>query len=42
MSFDSYDTILDYGRGEEISAKGRELMAAALDSWENDCSENIR
>jgi len=42
MSFDSYDTILDYGRGEEISAKGRELMAAALDSWENNCSENIR
>lgn len=39
MSFDSYDTILDYGRGEEISAKGRELMASALDSWEKESSE---
>ena len=34
MSFDSYGTIMDYRRGEEISEKGRKLMADALDKWE--------
>lgn len=34
MSFDSYSTITDYAKGEEISEKGRQLMAAALDKYE--------
>ena len=35
MNFDSYGTIMDYGRGEEISEKGRKIMADALDKWES-------
>lgn len=34
MSFDSYSTITDYAKGEEISEKGRQLMAEALDLYE--------
>lgn len=34
MNFDSYGAIPDYARGQEISNKGRELMAAALDEYE--------
>lgn len=34
MSFDSYSTITDYAKGEEIAEKGRALMAAALDKYE--------
>lgn len=34
MSFDSYSTITDYAKGEEISEKGRQLMAEALDKYE--------
>lgn len=35
MNFDSYGDISDYIKGEEISEKGRELMAAALDEYES-------
>ena len=35
MTFDTYGAIPDYAKGEEIAAKGRELMAAALDEYEN-------
>lgn len=38
MNFDSYGPIPDYAKGEEIAAKGRDLMAAALDEYE--CSHN--
>lgn len=34
MSFDSYSTITDYAKGEEIAEKGRSLMAEALDRYE--------
>ena len=34
MSFDSYSTITDYAKGEEIAEKGRALMAEALDKYE--------
>ena len=34
MSFDSYSTITDYAKGEEIAEKGRALMAGALDAYE--------
>ena len=34
MSFDSYSTITDYAKGEEIAEKGRALMAEALDRYE--------
>ncbi len=34
MSFDSYSTITDYAKGEEIAEKGRALMAEALDHYE--------
>ena len=31
MNFDTYGSIADYARGEEISELGRKLMADALD-----------
>ena len=34
MNFDSFCTILDYARAKEISEKGRELMAEAIDRYE--------
>lgn len=34
MTFDTYGAIPDYAKGEEIAAKGRELMSAALDDYE--------
>lgn len=34
MNFDTYGSIPDYAKGEEIAAKGRELMSAALDEYE--------
>lgn len=34
MSFDSYSTITDYAKGEEIAEKGRVLMSEALDKYE--------
>lgn len=34
MPFDAYDSIGDYARAREISERGRELMAAALDKYE--------
>lgn len=34
MSFDTYGPIPDYAKGEEIAAKGRSLMSAALDEYE--------
>ena len=34
MNFDTYGAIPDYAKGEEIAAKGRELMSAALDEYE--------
>ncbi|MGN0191472.1 MAG: patatin-like phospholipase family protein [Candidatus Cryptobacteroides sp.] len=34
MSFDSYGSISDYARGEEISDLGRKLMSEALDKYE--------
>ncbi|HBH21460.1 MAG TPA: phospholipase [Rikenellaceae bacterium] len=34
MNFDSYGNITDYTKGAEISDKGRELMARALDEYE--------
>ncbi len=34
MTFDTYGPIPDYAKGEEIAAKGRGLMAAALDEYE--------
>lgn len=38
MPFDEFSSISDYGRGREISDRGRELMAAALDRYESsDC-----
>ena len=36
MSFDSYGAIPDYARGNEISEKGRLLMAEALDKYEKE------
>ena len=36
MSFDSYSTITDYAKGEEIAEKGRALMAEALDKYETE------
>lgn len=35
MNFDTYGPIPDYAKGEEIAAKGRELMSAALDEYES-------
>ena len=35
MPFDAYGEISDYARAEEISQRGRELMKAALDKFEN-------
>jgi NTE family protein len=35
MPFDAYGEISDYARAEEISQRGRELMKAALDKYEN-------
>ena len=35
MNFDSYGAIPDYAKGEEIAAKGRELMSGALDEYES-------
>ena len=35
MNFDAYGPIPDYAKGEEIAAKGRELMSAALDEYES-------
>lgn len=35
MPFDAYGEISDYARAEEISLRGRELMKAALDKFEN-------
>ncbi len=35
MNFDSYGPIPDYAKGEEIAAKGSELMSAALDEYES-------
>ena len=35
MSFDAYGPIPDYAKGEEIAAKGRDLMSAALDEYES-------
>jgi len=34
MSMDSYGAIPDYAKAEEISEKGRKIMAAALDKYE--------
>lgn len=34
MPFDAYGEVSDYARAEEISTKGRELMKAALDKYE--------
>ena len=34
LPFDAYTSIGDYGRAREISERGRELMAAALDRYE--------
>ena len=34
MPFDTYGDISDYALAEEIIAKGREMMAAALDKYE--------
>lgn len=34
MPFDAYDSISDYAHAREISERGRELMAAALDKYE--------
>ncbi len=36
MSFDSYGAIPDYAKGNEISEKGRMLMAEALDKYEKE------
>ena len=38
MNFDTYGAIPDYAKGEEIAAKGRELMSAALDEYERAAS----
>lgn len=38
MTFDTYGAIPDYTKGEEIAAKGRELMSAALDEYERSLS----
>ena len=35
MPFDAYGEISDYAKAEEISQRGRELMKAALDKYEN-------
>ncbi len=40
MSFDSYSTITDYAKGEEIAEKGRALMAEALDAYESQRSRH--
>jgi hypothetical protein len=34
MPFDAYGEIADYAKAEEISQRGRELMKAALDKYE--------
>ncbi len=34
MSFDAYGAIPDYAKGREIAEKGREIMAKALDEYE--------
>ena len=34
MPFDAYGEIADYAKAEEISQRGRELMKAALDRYE--------
>ena len=38
LSLDSYNSISDYAKGMEISEKGRELMRAALDRYEEENS----
>ena len=42
MSFDSYSTITDYAKGEEIAEKGRALMAEALDRYETTSLQGCR
>lgn len=39
MTLDSYGTIPDYAKGQEISEKGRKLMAAALDEYEKQATD---